>query len=238
MRIMSPGMFGLDEEDFNEGFSCFPLERMMGVDGVRGSEEALEGDGIRGEFLNFAVNVFGDGSGDDVGNGTGADDDDPTVICGAVIGGMSMWDGGSTEGEKRPVSFANLRELSGGYAPAVKRGAARAGEAAEVAASSWSFWSSGGESSGLRWKTALFVAEGRRLGRAPREAKAPGPVSSLKEERVRRCCGRVGVSVDVEVEEEEEDAEGTGACTGTAYGILTEGAWMERKGGRGGRKET
>lgn len=63
----------------------------------------------------------------------------------------------------------------------------------------------------------MFEEEGaaRRRGREPREAKAPGPDSSEKAERVRRCAGRGVVVVVVVVDEEDE---GTGEM-GVAYGM-------------------
>ena len=58
----------------------------------------------------------------------------------------------------------------------------------------------------MRWKTAFLVAEARRFGRAPRDTNAPGPRSSVKEERVRRCCGRAG-GLSTRVVEEEAGEE-------------------------------
>lgn len=77
--------------------------------------------------------------------------------------------------------------------------------------------SSVGESSTLRWKRAFFVAEGRRRGRAPRGANAPGPRSSVKEERVRRWLGRPGTPAPEGVGGAEDvEGEGAGAGAGTA----------------------
>lgn len=216
MRSISPGMFGVDMEDLREDLSCLPLERMTGVEGVRGRDEALLGERMKGESLNNTGVPLGDGSGDDVGNGT-----DAFEAADAYIGGKSMCTGGLTEGENRPESFANLSEFSCGYPLRLKcmlAAAACAGEEARTG-SSWSLWSSGGESSGLRWKTALFVEEGRRFGRAPSETKAPGPRSSVNEERDLRCWGLEGVEDARRSEVEGDDGEskdGAGAGAGTA----------------------
>ena len=183
-------MFGLEHDDFKDDFSCFPLERMIGVEGVRGIDADCGGEG---ESLRLVMKFNGDGSGDDVGNGTEAEEDAALGTAGADMGGKSMWEGGSTEGENLPDSLANLKELSWGYPPPLLKRRLRgcAGEGTLKGASSSSSlllcWSSGGESSGLRWKTALRVAEGRRFGNAPRDTNAPGPRSSENEERVRRC---------------------------------------------------
>ncbi len=75
--------------------------------------------------------------------------------------------------------------------------------------------SCGDSSSTLRWKTAFFCVPGalpvlvwRRRGSTPRETNAPGPRSSLKEERERRWPGRMAVVVDEE------------GSAGVAYGIV------------------
>lgn len=80
----------------------------------------------------------------------------------------------------------------------------------------------GESSSSEKWKTAFLVEAvgvGRRRGREPRETKAPGPDSSEKAERVRRCADRAPLMMDVVVDEEDE---GTGE-RGVAYGIVEEG---------------
>lgn len=64
--------------------------------------------------------------------------------------------------------------------------------------------------SSFRWKTAFF-ARGFRFGRAPRDEKAPGPLSSEKvalQERVRRCIW----GLDDEQGEPAGEANGITAC--------------------------
>ena len=100
-------MLGDDAEDFSEDLSGFPLERMTGVEGVRGSEgeavldEALEKD-KNGEDGRDEEGEIGD----EVGKGTAE---------GGSRGGMSIRGGGSTEGENLPEFMERRRELIGEY---------------------------------------------------------------------------------------------------------------------------
>jgi hypothetical protein len=211
MELKSPTTFGEEEEDLSDGLRGRPLERIIGVLGVRGIEEpevervtdrSKRGvSGRNGEFLSE-----GD-RGDDVGNGTWevepeGDVDGGEVLNDAVVFGISMCEGGFTEGEKRPVSMDSRRELTEGMETLPGR--------------TWGdvdgeLSSSGGESSSTeRWKTAfLFASEGRRRGREPREVNVPWPRSSLKDERVRRCPGRPLTAVAVVVADEVDDEEGS-----------------------------
>ncbi len=99
-------MLGVEEEPFNEDFKGFPLERMMGVEGVRGRDgvEHLE---VFLEDEREGMNRERPGGGDEgeeVGKGTAE---------GGSWGGISMRGGGSTEGEKRPAFMERRRELMG-----------------------------------------------------------------------------------------------------------------------------
>ena len=103
-------MFGEDEEDFRDGFRGLPLERMMGVLGVRGKEEAEEGSelaregvGMKGEAASVGV------SGDDVGKGTESGASEST----RAVAGISMRGGGSMLGLNLPVFMERRRELVG-----------------------------------------------------------------------------------------------------------------------------
>lgn len=180
----SPTTFGEDELDLREGLSGLPFERMMGVLGVRGRDalEAVDWEcvrlgqsGMKGDLLSV-----GD-SGDEVGNGTlesSGESSGALVLKVALVFGISMCEGGLTVGEKRPDSMESRSELTDG------RGAGRTtGEDDGEWSSSW-----GESSSTLRWKTALLLDSlgFRRRGRLPMDTNAPGPRSSLKEERVRR----------------------------------------------------
>lgn len=101
-------MFGEDEEDFKDGLRGLPLERMMGVLGVRGREEAeerwepaREGVGMNGETPS------GGDNGDDVGKGTESGASEST----RALEGISMRGGGSTLGLNLPVFMDRRREL-------------------------------------------------------------------------------------------------------------------------------
>lgn len=88
VRSMSE-MLGLEHDDFKDDLSCLPLERMMGVEGVRGREEALEGEGIKGESRYMSGMPLGDGRGEEAGNGTDAEEDENAVF-GFTGAGISM----------------------------------------------------------------------------------------------------------------------------------------------------
>ena len=99
-------MLGDDDDDLSEDLRGLPLERMTGVDGVRGSEdESLE------ELLEDAKVQMGEArwrgeEGEEVGKGTAE---------GATRGGISMRGGGSTAGENLPELMERRRELRGVY---------------------------------------------------------------------------------------------------------------------------
>ena len=224
----SPTTFGEEEEDLREGFSGRPLARMIGVLGVRGIEtdeaevdrERRDMDGVSGR-KGERVSV-GD-RGEDLGKGTldvvdplgDTDEGDGGVSAVVVAGfGSSMCVGGDTLGEKRPCCIERRRELRGV--------SSTVGWAWGEVEGEWS--SSGGESSSTdRWKTAFLLDSelGRRRGREPREVNAPGPRSSLKDERVRRWAGRTWLAEEVvAVWDEEEDG-----SAGYAYGMAVRRGW-------------
>lgn len=98
-------MFGEEAEHLREDLRGLPFERMMGVEGVRGSEmldldEAVdqEARGLNGEWA-----VKGE-EGEDVGKGT---------AVGGSNCGMSMREGGWMEGENLPTFMERRRELRG-----------------------------------------------------------------------------------------------------------------------------
>lgn len=104
-------MFGEDEEDFKEGFRGLPLDRMMGVLGVRGSEEAEDARELarEGVGMNGEVGSVGE-SGDDFGKGTEPGAREST----RAPYGISMREGGSTLGLNLPAFMDRRRELVGG----------------------------------------------------------------------------------------------------------------------------
>ena len=238
MRVAnSPATLGELLELLSEDLSGLPLERMIGVLGVRGRLEEQGGEGMNGDSA-----TEGD-SGEDVGNGT--------LPCGRwFCGGSSMREGGYTEGEKRPFSIERRREL---VAPSsgAELGPARAASRVSTTpvSSERAFDGAGGEirsspsggdsSSTLMWKSGRrsLVADGRRRGRLPRDACAPGPRSSLKDERWRRCWGRAAARTLVVAAVEEEGSAGVaygmaaaggeaGRCAACALGVFWEMIWM------------
>lgn len=117
----SPTTFGEDVLDLSEGFSGRPFARMMGELGVRGIDEpdAVEPEcvrpgrvsGMNGDLLSVGDN------GDEVGNGTFDDNESgENVLKGALVFGISMCEGGLTDGEKRPDSMDRRREFTAGRA--------------------------------------------------------------------------------------------------------------------------
>ena len=97
-------MFGEEVDDLRDGLRGFPLERMMGVEGVRGREGDVDLD----EVLDMKWGMNGEGpvggeEGEEVGKGTAA---------GGSSGGISIRGGGSIEGENLPAVMERRRELS------------------------------------------------------------------------------------------------------------------------------
>ena len=88
---------GEEEDDLRDDLRGLPLERMMGVLGVRGRELECGGDGGEKKACRSV-------EGEEVGKGT------------ALVSarGRSMWVGGLTEGEKRPDWMERRRELFAG----------------------------------------------------------------------------------------------------------------------------
>jgi hypothetical protein len=138
-------MFGDELEDLRDDLRGFPLASRMEVDAVRGTE-GLEGRGSGGTRLSTTV---GDGKGEERGKGTaegaGRESKDETSLYLSRKGGR--W----------PLSSSSLRLVL--IVSFVGRG-------------------SGGDSSGESssssrpsWKVGRGVR--RRVGKAPREAKAP-----------------------------------------------------------------
>ena len=72
----------------------------------------------------------------------------------------------------------------------------------------------------MRKRGFLALTDERRRGRAPRETKAPGPRSSLNDERVRLWFGRTGGACSTVVDVEEEGS------AGIEYGIAVGGGEM------------
>lgn len=97
-------MFGVEAEDLREDFNGLPLERMIGVDGVRGrdGEDGLEEK--RKELLKNGEAPLEGEMGEEVGKGT---------EVGGSSGGMSIREGGSIEGENLPAFIDRRRELMG-----------------------------------------------------------------------------------------------------------------------------
>lgn len=101
-RPRASAMLGDEDEDFNEGLRGLPLERIIGVLGVRvrdavGGEELVVADGKNGEEEPPGE------LGDEVGKGTDA----------GAGGGMSMREGGWIDGENLPLFIDRRRELVG-----------------------------------------------------------------------------------------------------------------------------
>lgn len=86
----SAATFGDDEDDLSEDLRGLPFERMMGVLGVRGRELVCGGDGGRNDSRSA--------DGDEVGKGTAFVSPEVSMLT----RGISMCEGGLTEGEKRP----------------------------------------------------------------------------------------------------------------------------------------
>jgi hypothetical protein len=96
---------GEDCDDLRDDLSGLPLERMMGVLGVRGSELVCGGEG--GTERDPVT-------GDEVGKGTAlVEEEEGGRPLERADLGMLMKEGGSTEGEKRPDWMERRRELIG-----------------------------------------------------------------------------------------------------------------------------
>lgn len=143
-----------------------------------------------------------------------------------------MRDGRVRVGEKRPFAMERRRELvgpSGGAELGPARTPSRVSttpvsmeRALDGGGETKSSPSGGDSSSTLMWKSGRLGvdADGRRRGREPRDACAPGPRSSLKDERWRRCCwGWTAARALVDAAGDEEEG-----SAGVAYGMAAAAA--------------
>lgn len=86
----SAATFGDDKDDLSEDLRGLPFDKMMGVLGVRGSELVCGGEGGRNDSRSV--------EGDEVGKGTAFVAPEVSML----MRGISICEGGLTEGEKRP----------------------------------------------------------------------------------------------------------------------------------------